>query len=101
MNSDDSYKLLWHDQLVVTITEVGCLDHPWFVGKFIATDIAPRFREILEWIDLESKSDDGLSTDPPFDAELLHNWYIEKQDGTKTEIMIPVVDFSAGTIEWR
>jgi hypothetical protein len=50
---------------------------------------------------LESRSDDGLTEDPPFSAESLQDWCSEKPDGERVEIMIPIVDFAQNTIEWR
>ncbi|BDM81391.1 hypothetical protein [Acaryochloris marina] len=99
--NDVIHRLLWRDQLIATITNVGWSDFPWVGGKFVATKMDSQIHELLEWIDCKSKTDDGMVDDPPFPEELLDDWYIEKPDGSKIEIMIPVLDFSAGTIEWR
>ena len=98
---DATHRLLWRDQLIATITDVGWSDFPWACGKFVAAEMAPQIRELLEWIDRESKTEDGITDDPPFAEELLDEWLIEKPDGTRTGIMIPVLDFSDGSIEWR
>ena len=95
------HRLLWRDHLIATVSEVRWSDFPWVGGKFIAVKMDAQIRELLEWIDRESKTDDGIVDDPPFPEELLTEWFIEKPDGSKTEIMIPVLDFSDGTIEWR
>lgn len=95
------YRLLWRDQLIATITGVGWSDFPWACGKLVVVDMAPELRELLEWIGRESRTEDGITEDPPFEDELLEEWFIEKPDGTRTEIMIPVLDFADGSIEWR
>ncbi len=99
--NDAPHRLLWRDQLIATVTDVGWSDFPWVSGKFIAAEMEPRIREVLEWINRESKTEDGITDDPPFAEELLDDWFIETPDGTTMEIMIPVLDFSDGTIEWR
>ena len=94
------HRLLWRDQLIAIVVEVRS-DFPWMCGKFVPASMDPTIRVLLEWIEHRSKTDDDLSKDPPFPAKLLEDWYIQKPDGTKIEIMIPIVDFAEGTIEWR
>jgi hypothetical protein len=39
--------------------------------------------------------------DPPFDPALLENWFVHSSTGETTEVSPPLVDFDAGTAEWR
>jgi len=57
-------------------------------------------RAVLEYIDCESKRDDGVR-DWPFPDELAEHWRVVKPDGTEVEIMPPVVDFADGYVTWR
>lgn len=95
------YRLLWRNQLIATLNEVHPFDFPWVCARFVAEEMDPQIYQFLQWIDRESKTEDGIINDPPFPNELLDDWYIEKPDGSKSEIMFPVFDFSDGTVEWR
>ncbi len=95
------HRLLWRDEPIATVTDIGFYDFPSVCGKVVASHMSTQIRELLEWLDRESKTEDGVTDDPPFPAEMLDEWYIEKPDGTKTEIMIPLFDFARGTVEWR
>ena len=99
--NDVPHRLLWRDQLIATVTNVGWSDFPWVRGKFVAVEMASEIREILEWIERESRTEGGITDDPPFAEELLDEWSIERPDGTRVEITIPVLGFADGTIEWR
>jgi hypothetical protein len=39
--------------------------------------------------------------DPPFDIAFMENWYIRSSAGETTEVSPSLVDFDAGTAEWR
>lgn len=95
------HRLLWRAEMIATVTDVGWSDFPSVCGKFIASEMPSQIRQLLEWLERESKIEDGFANDPPFPPEMFEDWYIEKPDGTKIEIMIPLLDFSRGTIEWR
>lgn len=100
--SNSQHRLFWCNQIIGTISDVGWSDFPWVSGNFLSNTIDSEIRNLLEWFDIESKKDDGISVDPPFREELLNGWSIEKPDGTKTElIMPPIIDFASGIIEWR
>jgi hypothetical protein len=96
-----THRLLWRDQLVATVTDVALWDFPWLCGKFMLAPVAVEIRQLLEWMDHWSKTKDDLTDDPPFPSQLLRDWYMEEPDGSKTEIMIPVLDFADHTITWR
>ncbi|MEM9214153.1 MAG: hypothetical protein AAGD25_07365 [Cyanobacteria bacterium P01_F01_bin.150] len=87
--------------MIATITDVDWADFPWACGKFVAADMEPQIRDFLEWIGRESKTENGITEDPPFEDELFDEWFIENPDGTRTAIMMPVLDFLSGAIEWR
>ena len=95
------HRLLWRDQLIATITDVGWWDFPWACGKLVAVEMDPRIRALLEWVLRESNTEEGIVDEPPFPEELLEDWFIEKPDGSRSEILIPVLDFADGTIVWR
>lgn len=97
----DMYRILWRDQFVATVTDVGWLDFPWAWGKFRVAEMTPQMRGLLEWIDRESKTEDGIITDAPYPEELQLDWFLESPDGTRNEIMIPIFDFADGSVEWR
>jgi hypothetical protein len=98
---DDGHHLLyWRDQLVGVITDVGWVDFPWAGGKIALGDMSDEIRTVLEYIDHESKTDEGLQ-DWPFPDELAEHWRVVKPDGKEVEIMPPVVDFTDGVVTWR
>jgi hypothetical protein len=96
----DRHNLYWKDQLIGTVTDVGWTDFPWAGGKIILADLSNEVREVLEYVDAESRSDDGLQ-DWPFDDEMAEHWRIVKPSGEEVEIMPPVVDFVDEFVTWR
>jgi len=98
----DIYKLYWSDQYLGDIQDPQLIDFPWLVGNFTPGQIDKQLAEVLEWFAnvAESDDDDDL-LDPPFPAELTDNWYIEKPDGLREAISIPIVNRDDGTITWR
>jgi hypothetical protein len=98
--SDGRHLLYCGDQLVGVVTDVGWTDFPWAGGNISLAQLSAEVRAVLEYIDRESKTDDGLQ-DWPFPDELAEQWRIVKPDGEEVEIMPPVVDFAEGFVTWR
>lgn len=97
---EEKHLLYWRDQLVGIVTDVGWTDFPWAGGKVAIATLSDEVCAVLEYIDFESKTDDGVN-DWPFPDELAEHWKIVKPDGTEVEIMPPVVDFAEGFVTWR
>jgi hypothetical protein len=97
---DDRHQLYWRDQLVGVVTGVGWTDFPWAGGKFALGELSGEIRTVLEYIDRESKTDEGVH-DWPFPDEFAEHWRIVTPNGTEVEIMPPVIDFAVGHVTWR
>jgi hypothetical protein len=97
---DGRHLLYWRDQLVGVVTDVGWTDFPEVGGTFTVGQLSDEVRAVLEYIDRESKMDDGVQ-DWPFPDELADHWRVVKPDGTEVEIMPPVVDFADAYVYWR
>jgi hypothetical protein len=52
--------LYWRDQLVGVVTDVGWTDFSWVGGKIAVGELSDEVRAVLEDIDRESKTLDGL-----------------------------------------
>lgn len=97
---DDRHLLYWKDQLVGVVTGVGWTNFPWAGGRITIGKLSGEVRAALEYVDRESKSDDGLQ-DWPFPEELMDHWRVVKPSGEAVEVSLPVVDFADGFVEWR
>jgi hypothetical protein len=78
-------RLFWTDQLVGVITDAGWSDFPWASGELAVHEMPGELRSALEWATAQARSEGPLE-DPPFPGALLENWWVEKPDGSKTEI---------------
>jgi hypothetical protein len=102
MNASQSgqHVLYWRDQLVGVVTDVGYVDFPWAGGTIALGELSGEVRAVLEYIDRESKTEDGVQ-DWPFSDEMVDGWRIVKPDGTEVDILPPVVDFDDNSVSWR
>ncbi len=96
----DEHRLYWKEQLVGIVTDVGWVDFPEAGGNITVGELSPEDRAVLEYIDTESKTDDGVC-DWPFAEEFAEHWRIVKPDGTNVEITPPVLDFAESFVTWR
>jgi hypothetical protein len=92
-------RLLWKDRHVADVEGAAWDDFPWVSGKFISVDLPPELRQALEWLSSMAEADE--LEDPPFDEELVDHWVLSSPVGHKAEVCAPIVDFEAGTVEWR
>lgn len=97
---DGKYLLYWRDQLVGVVTDVSWADFPWAGGTIAVSPLTDELRAVLEHIDRQSSTDEGLR-DWPFPDELAEDWRIVKPDGKDIEITPPVIDFAEGYVTWR
>ena len=97
----DIFKLYWSDNYLGDIQNPQLFDFPWLVGDFTPGIIDQQLAEVLDWFAKASQADDDDLLDPPFPPELTDNWYIEKPDGLREAISIPIVNKEDGTIIWR
>jgi hypothetical protein len=91
--------LMWNDQHVADLSHATWSDFPWQEARIVFVNLTPEIRLALEW--LADVADADELTDPPFDAALLENWSVRSPTGEMREVSPPVVDFDAGTAEWR
>ncbi len=71
--------IYWKDVLVGSLMGDIVFDFPWSCSKVKLMDnINPALIEFLQWLDRESKTEDGVNTDPPFPEEYSQYWYLEK-----------------------
>jgi hypothetical protein len=94
-----SLALIWNDQHVADLSDATWSDFPWKEARIVFVNLTPEIRRALEWL-VEIAYANELS-DPPFDAALLENWFVRSAAGETTEVSPPLVDFDAGTAEWR
>ena len=101
----DIFKLYWSDKHLGDIQNVRTFDFPWVIGDFAPGNIDRELAEVLEWFakvaEAEEEENDDDLPEPPFSEELTDNWYIEKPDGTREAISVPILDKKDGTITWR
>jgi hypothetical protein len=98
---DDGRHLLYcRNQLVGVVINIGWTDFPEVGGKIAVSQLSNEVRTALEYIDQESKTEEGVHN-WPFPDGLAEHWRIVKPDGTEVEIMAPVVDFADGFVTWR
>jgi hypothetical protein len=97
---EEPLKLYWKDQLIGHVRDAGWSDFPWVCGKVSIINMSPDLREVLEYVHKESISEDGLR-DWPYPEEYWEDWRMVKPDGTSREIMLPIIDFETGDIDWR
>ena len=99
---DAVYRVYWNDTHVGDVRDPRWEDFPWAVGVFTPANLTPQLAEVLEWFGnvAESYEDDDLP-EPPFEPELLDNWFVETPEGKREAISIPIVDKKTETIMWR
>lgn len=99
---DGVYKVYWNDIHVADVRNPRWDDFPWAVGDFTPANLTEQLSEVLEWFGnvAESDDDDDLP-EPPFQPELLDNWFVETPEGERKDISVPIVDKKSQTISWR
>lgn len=91
--------LRWNAQHVADLFDATWSDFPWKEARIVFVNLTPEVRRALEWLVEVSEADE--LPDPPFDTALLENWFVHSSTGGSTEVSPPLVDFDAGTAEWR
>lgn len=94
-----AYQLFWKKEFVGTVTNIGYVDFPWAGGDIEMAVLSKELREVLEYVDAEVKTEDGL-TDWPFPESFDEHWMLVKPDGEVLEISMPVIDFAKGYATW-
>ena len=77
----DVYRVYWKDTHVGDVRNPRWDDFPWAVGDFTAANLTEQLAEVLEWFGNVAESDDDELPEPPFQPELMDNWFIETQQG--------------------
>jgi hypothetical protein len=65
----------------------------------VIRDLPPELRTVLEWFSQQAESETLEA--PPFHETLLNGWSVVAVNRKVTAIAAPLVDFEAGTVEWR
>jgi ribA/ribD-fused uncharacterized protein len=92
--------LMWKDTTIGSITGVAWSDFPWAEGQLTLATFPEKLRAVLAWFAAVVDEDD--LPDPPFPDDLMENWAVVRDDGTRHALPLPpIVDFKAGTITWR
>lgn len=88
---------LFHDKdLIGTITNEMPDDFA-FVGEVSLTEQGTKYKDVFEFF---SDQDKRMYVDPPFSDSQLENWFIENEQGDRTEISTPAVN-DKNEIWWR
>jgi hypothetical protein len=95
------YRIYWNDTHVGDIRNPRWDDFPWAVGDFTPASLTPQLGEVLEWFGNLAQFDDEDLPEPPFELELLDNWFLETPEGERKPISVPIVDKKSETITWR
>ncbi|MBX9623449.1 MAG: hypothetical protein K2X82_06505 [Gemmataceae bacterium] len=91
--------LCWNGRPLGRITRIGLIDFPWLGGRFAGGEWPADLKIAIEW--LAGQSDGEELTDPPYPEEFYEGWSVVGSDGKAHDIGPPLVDFAAGSIEWR
>src|SRR5262245_48844092 len=91
--------LMWNGHHVADLTDATWSDFPWQEARIVFRDVTPEIQRALEWLSEVVDADE--LPDPPFDPSLLENWFVQSPTGEMTEVSPPLVNFDAGTAEWR
>ena len=95
------YRIYWNATHVGDVRNPRWDDFPWAVGDFIPANLTQQLGEVLDWFGNVAESDDDQLPEPPFEPELLDNWFLETPEGERKPISVPIVDKKSGTITWR
>lgn len=88
---------LFHDKdLIGTITNEMPDDFA-FVGEVSLTEQGTKYKDIFEFF---SDQDKRMYVEPPFSNSQLENWFVENEQGERTEISTPAVN-NKNEIWWR
>jgi hypothetical protein len=95
---DALIKLFWKNQHIGNIGNANWSDFPWRVGKFVPIQVSKEVHTVLEWFASIAEADE--LADPPFEEELINNWWIETPEGKRINLIgVPLIEFNEGTIE--
>ncbi|MBA4026905.1 MAG: hypothetical protein C0473_01550 [Cyanobacteria bacterium DS3.002] len=95
MASVKTIKLYHRAVLIGTITNVLANNNE-LLGAIDLLPSADAFRPVFAWIIRNEKTWE----EPPFNDELLWNWYVEFENGLQTEIVLPCI-YAERLIVWR
>lgn len=88
---------LFHDKdLIGTITNEVPDDFA-SVGDITLTDKGTEYKDIFEFF---SDQDKRMYVEPPFSNSQLENWFVENEQGERTEISTPAIN-DKNEIWWR
>lgn len=88
---------LFHDRdLIGTITNEVPDDFA-FVGDIVLTEQGVKYKNIFEFF---ADQDKRMYVEPPFSDSQLENWFVENEQGERTEISTPAVN-DKNEIWWR
>lgn len=99
--TNDVYRVYWEDTRVGDVRNPRWDDFPWAVGNFTPANFTAQLAEVLDWFGNVAESDDDELPEPPFQPELLDNWFLETPEGERKPISVPIVDKKNETITWR
>jgi hypothetical protein len=91
----------WNDQFIGTITDAVWSDYPWAHGTFKPGELSVEQREGLGWLVRVAESNNFAEELSPGHEAFLDGWTLREAGGETTEISPPLVDFEAGSAEWR
>lgn len=89
-------KLFHNEDLIGTITNEMPDDFA-FVGIIDLTDKGAEYKAIFEFF---SDSGKRMYVEPPFSGSQLENWFVVNEQGERTEISTPAVNYK-NEIWWR
>ncbi len=88
---------LFHDKDLIGTINNEVPDDFAFMGEIELTDKGAEYKDIFEFF---ADQDKRMYVDPPFSDNQLENWFVENEQGERTEISTPAVN-DKNEIWWR
>ncbi len=88
---------LFHDKVLIGTITNETPDDFAFVGDIELTEKGAEYKDIFEFF---SDQDRRMYVEPPFSDSQLENWFVENEQGERTEISTPAVN-DKNEIWWR
>lgn len=92
-------KLYHKEELIGTISNVAPEDTFEMSGDIALTVAALHYKRMFEYLTDEEALSNGAT--PPFEEQLMEDWFIEDESGHRREIACPGIYFDDNEILWR